>query len=122
MGVIDGFESKGMTPDFYALEPTQSPMLSTGKGGSHAVDGIALGFVPPFLEMERIKEVRTIDQEEGFQMCRRLAQEEGILAGGSTGLNVVAALALAKELGPGKRVVTIGCDNGIKYLGGHIFK
>ena len=72
--------------------------------------------------MERIKEVRTIDQEEGFQMCRRLAQEEGILAGGSTGLNVVAALALAKELGPGKRVVTIGCDNGIKYLGGHIFK
>ena len=122
MGVIDGFESKGMTPDFYALEPTQSPMLNTGKGGSHTVDGIALGFVPPFLDMERIKEVRTIDQEEGFQMCRRLAQEEGILAGGSTGLNVVAALALAKELGPGKRVVTIGCDNGIKYLGGHIFK
>ncbi len=54
-------------------------------------------------------------------MCRRLAKEEGILAGGSTGLNVVAALIIAKDLGPGKRVVTDGCDNGIKYLGGHIY-
>ena len=54
-------------------------------------------------------------------MCRRLAKEEGILAGGSTGLNVVAALAIAKELGPGKTVVTVGCDNGSKYLGGHIY-
>jgi len=54
-------------------------------------------------------------------MCRRLAKEEGILAGGSTGLNVVAALIIAKDLGPGKRVVTVGCDNGIKYLGGHIY-
>ena len=110
-----------MTPDFYALEPLQAPVLTTGKGGSHMVEGIALGFFPPSLELDQIKEARAIDQEKGFQMCRRLAKEEGILAGGSTGLNVVAALALAKELGPGKRVVTIGCDNGIKYLGGHIY-
>jgi|UniRef100_UPI004047F449 cysteine synthase len=121
MGAIDGFKSKGMTPDFYALEPLQAPVLTTGKGGSHMVEGIALGFFPPSLELDQIKEARAIDQEKGFQMCRRLAKEEGILAGGSTGLNVVAALALAKELGPGKRVVTIGCDNGIKYLGGHIY-
>jgi cysteine synthase len=121
MGTIDGFTSKGVNPYFYALEPTQSPMLTTGKGGGHKVEGIALGFVPPFLDMNLIKEVRAVDQEEGFDMCRRLAKEEGILAGGSTGLNVVAALAIAKELGSGKRVVTVGCDNGIKYLGGHIY-
>lgn len=121
MGTIDGLVASGMNPDIYALEPTQSPMLTTGKGGGHMVEGIALGFIPPFLDLGLIKEVRAIDQAAGFDMCRRLAKEEGILAGGSTGLNVVAALALAKELGPGKRVVTVGCDNGIKYLGGHIY-
>lgn len=85
------------------------------------VEGIALGFVPPFLDLSLIEEFRAIYQDAGFEMCRRLAKEEGILAGGSTGLNVVAALAIAKELGPDKRVVTVGCDNGIKYLGGHIY-
>jgi len=121
MGTIDGLLACGVTPDFYALEPVQSPMLTTGTGASHLVEGIALGFVPPLLEMNLIKEVRAIDQEAGFEMCRTLAKQEGILAGGSTGLNVVAALDLAKELGPGKRVVTVACDNGIKYLGGHIY-
>jgi cysteine synthase A len=96
-------------------------MLTTGTGGSHRVEGIALGFVPPFLDMNLIKEVRAIDQEAGFEMCRTLAKQEGLLAGGSTGLNVVAALDLAIQLGPGKRVVTVACDNGIKYLGGHIY-
>jgi len=71
--------------------------------------------------MSRIREVLAIDEEEGFEMCRLLAREEGILAGGSTGLNVVAALKIAERLGPDKKVVTIGCDNGAKYLGGHIF-
>lgn len=121
MGAIDGFAASGMNPDVYALEPTQSPMLTTGKGGGHMVEGIALGFVPPFLDLSLVEGVRAINQDAGFEMCRRLAKEEGILAGGSTGLNVVAALAIAKELGPGKRVVTVGCDNSIKYLGGHIY-
>jgi len=121
MGTVDGLAQSGITPDIYALEPLQSPLLTTGKGGGHLVEGIALGFTPPFLDMSVIKESRAIDQEAGFEMCRRLSKEEGILAGGSTGLNVVAALTLAKELGVGKRIVTLGCDNGIKYLGGHIF-
>ena len=85
------------------------------------VESIALGFVPPSLHLSLIEEVRAINQDVGFEMWRRLAKEEGILAGGSTGLNVVAALAIAIELGPGKRVVTVGCDYGIKYLGGHIY-
>ena len=54
-------------------------------------------------------------------MCKRLASEEGIFGGGSTGLNVVAAIKIARELGPGKRIVTLGCDNGVKYLDGHIY-
>ena len=97
MGAIDGFAASGMKPAVYALEPTQSPMLTTGKGGGHMVEGIALGFVPPFLDLSLIEGVRAINQDVGFEMCRRLAKEEGILAGGATGLNVVAALAIAKE-------------------------
>ena len=54
-------------------------------------------------------------------MCKRLASEEGIFCGGSTGLNVVAAINIARELGPGKRIVTLGCDNGVKYLSSHIY-
>lgn len=121
MGTVDGLAQRGIKPDIYALEPLQSPLLTTGKGGGHLVEGIALGFIPPFLDMNVIKEARAIDQEAGFEMCRRLSKEEGVLAGGSTGLNVVAALGLAQELGAGKRIVTLGCDNGIKYLGGHIY-
>jgi cysteine synthase A len=55
-------------------------------------------------------------------MCRRLASEAGIFGGGSTGLNVVAAIELARELGPGKRIVTLGCDNGTKYMGGPLYR
>ena len=57
----------------------------------------------------------------GFEICRRLAKEEGIFCGASTGLNVVGAIELAKEMNPGNRVVTLACDSGLKYLGGHIY-
>jgi cysteine synthase A len=64
---------------------------------------------------------RAIDQDAGFAMCRRLAAEAGVFGGGSTGLNVAAAVDLARELGSGKRIVTFACDTGTKYLGGHIY-
>ena len=81
MGAIDGFAASGMKPAVYALEPTQSPMLTTGKGGEHMVEGIALGFVPLFLDLSLIEGVRAINQDAGFEMCRWLAKKEGILAG-----------------------------------------
>ena len=122
MGAADGLRAAGANPAVIALEPLQSPLLTTGKGGPHRVEGIGVGFVPPFLDRSQIKEIRAIDQERAFEMCRRLASEAGIFGGGSTGLNVVAAIELAQELGPGKRIVTLGCDNGAKYLGGHIYR
>lgn len=122
MGAADGLKAAGANPAVIALEPLQSPLLTTGKGGPHRVEGIGVGFVPPFLDWSQIKDVRAIDQERAFETCRRLASEAGIFGGGSTGLNVVAAIELARELGPGKRVVTLGCDNGAKYLGGHIYR
>ena len=99
----------------------QSPFLTTGKGGPHRVEGIGVGFEPPFLDRSKLKEIRAIDQEQAFKMCQLLAKEEGIFGGASTGLNVVAAIKLAKEIGPGKRIVTLNCDNGVKYLGSHIY-
>jgi cysteine synthase A len=121
MGTADGLASAGFEPMIFALEPLQSPILTTGTGGPHRVEGIGVGFEPPFLERSRLSEIRAIDQERAFSMCRRLASDAGILCGASTGLNVVAAIELAKELGPGKRIVTFGCDNGAKYLAGHIY-
>lgn len=122
MGTLDGLNGQSIKPKVVALEPSQSPLLTTGKSGAHKVEGIAVFPDPPFLDRSVLDEVRTVDQNKGFDMCRRLAKEEGIFGGGSTGLNVCAAIELAIELGSGHRVVTLGCDNGIKYLGGHIYR
>lgn len=122
MGALDGIRKSGGAPEVVALEPKQSPLLTTGQSGAHNVEGIAVFPNPPFLDRSQVREVRTVDQERAFEMCRKLAREEGIFGGGSTGLNVSGAIELAKELGPGKRVVTFGCDNGAKYLGGPIYR
>ncbi len=121
MGTVDGLEAAGVHAEVIALEPAQSPLLTTGRGGPHRVEGIGVGFAPPFLDRSRLAGIRAVDQEEAFAMCRRLAREEGIFGGASTGLNVVAALRLAAELGPGRRVVTLNCDSGLKYLGGDLY-
>ena len=121
MGTLDGLRRAGVECDVVALEPTESQLLTTGISGAHRVEGIAVFPDPPFLERSTLKEVRTVDQDRAFEMCRRLAREEGIFSGGSTGLNVAAAVELAIERGEGHRVVTIACDNGMKYLGGYIY-
>lgn len=121
MGTIDGLDDAGVRPDVIALEPAQSPLLTTGVGGPHRVEGIGVGFEPPFLDRDRCREIRTIDERDAMSTARRLAAEEGLLCGTSTGLNVRAALDLALELGPGRTVVTLGCDSGTKYLAGDLF-
>ncbi|PWY63136.1 tryptophan synthase beta subunit-like PLP-dependent enzyme [Aspergillus eucalypticola CBS 122712] len=98
------------------LEPAASPVTTEGRTGSHGVEGIGIGFVPPHLDSKLYDEARGISEAEGRAMCRRLARGEGLVVGTSTGLNVVAAIALAKELGPGKTVVTVAVDTGLKYM------
>jgi cysteine synthase A len=106
-----------------ALEPTTSAVLSGAAPGRHGVEGIAPGFVPPQFDRSLVTETRAIDEAEARQMAWTLARQEGIFAGTSTGLNVVAALQLARELGagPGHNVVTVAVDSGLKYLAGDLY-
>jgi cysteine synthase A len=120
-GVSRALRARGVHARIVALEPASSPVLTTGKGGPHRVEGIAAGFRPPHLKDGDFDEVRTIDEQETRAMARRLAKEEGIFAGTSSALNVVAALQLARELGPGKTVATVAVDTGLKYLAGDLY-
>jgi cysteine synthase len=122
MGVSRALKAHGCRAKIVALEPTSSPVLTTGKGGSHRVEGIAAGFRPPHLKDGDYDEARTVDEQEARAMARRLAKEEGIFAGTSSGLNVVAALQLAREFGPGKTVATVAVDSGFKYLAGDLYQ
>lgn len=122
VGVSQALKAAGQSTRIVALEPSTSPFLTTGKGGAHRVEGTAAGFWPPHLAKGTYDEVRVIDENAGRAMAKRAAKEEGLFAGTSTGMNLVAALDLARELGPGKVVATVACDTGLKYLAGDLFK
>lgn len=99
-----------------AIEPKTSAVLSGGKPGPHMIQGIGAGFVPDVLNRELIDEIVTVDDQEAYQMAKRLSREEGIFAGLSCGAACVGALKLAKQLGPGKTVVVVFPDSGERYL------
>jgi len=120
-GVSKALKAAGSSARIVALEPASAPMLTAGHGGAHRVEGIAPGFVPPHLKPGVYDEARAIDENEARVMARRLAKEEGIFAGTSSALNVVAAVQLARELGPGKVVATVAVDTGLKYLAGDLY-
>jgi cysteine synthase A len=102
-----------------AVEPSESAVLSGGLTGAHKIDGIGAGFVVPLWQAEIADDIEQVSTEEAEAMASRLAREEGLFAGTSTGGNVIAALRLAKKLGPDATVVTVMCDTGMKYLSKH---
>ena len=104
-----------------ALEPSTSAVLSGAAPGRHGVEGVAPGFVPPQFDRSLASETRAIDEAEARRMAWTLAQQEGLFAGTSTGLNIVAALQLAHEIGAGHTVVTVAVDSGLKYLAGDLY-
>jgi cysteine synthase len=122
VGVSRALRAAGSPARIVALEPASSAVISTGRPGSHHVEGTGVGFVPPLLTPAEYDEARGIDEDAARAMARRLAREEGIFAGTSTGLNVVGALALARELGAGKTVATVAVDTGLKYLAGDLYQ
>lgn len=126
IGVSRAFRQANRTTRIVALEPASSAILSTGVAGAHRVEGIGIGMIPPLLDKDAYKdaydEARGIDEAEARQMARRLAREEGLFVGTSSGLNVVGALQLARELGPGHTVATVAVDTGLKYLAGDLYE
>ena len=99
-----------------AVEPAKSPVLAGGKAGIHGIQGIGASFVPGVLDRGVYDELIAVKDEDAFAMTGRLTREEGLLVGISSGSNVWAAMQVAKRLGPGKRVVTMLCDTGERYL------
>jgi cysteine synthase A len=104
-----------------AVEPADSPVLSGGRPGPHKIQGIGAGFVPDVLDTSVYHEVITVTNEQAIYTARRLAREEGLFVGISSGANVFAALEIAQRLGPANNVVTVFCDTGERYLSTGIF-
>ncbi|MGH3012573.1 MAG: PLP-dependent cysteine synthase family protein [Gaiellaceae bacterium] len=103
-----------------AVEPAESAVLSGRAPGTHRIEGGGIGHRPPLLGVEDVDEVIAVPQAEAFAMAATAARTEGIFSGPSTGANIVAALQLARRLGPGRRVVTVQVDSGLKYLAGNV--
>jgi cysteine synthase A len=104
-----------------AVEPSESAVLSGKPSGAHQIEGIGIGFRPPLWEPEQVNEIMGMSTAEAQAMARRLAREEGILAG-TSGTNVVAALRLARQLGPGATVATFIVDSGVRYPSSDLYR
>ena len=104
------------------VEPAESAVLSGGKPGPHKIEGVGIGYMPPLFDRNLVDEVIAVKTEEAKEMARRLAREEALFAGTSSGANVVAALQVAKKLGPRAKVVTLMADSGLKYLNTDVYK
>jgi len=120
-GAARGLRKKGQV-HVVAVEPAESAVLEGRPGGSHGIDGIGIGFVPPLWERHEVDEITAVSTADAKAMARRLAAEEGIFAGTSSGANVVAAVELARRLGKGATVATIMVDSGLRYVSTDVFR
>jgi cysteine synthase A len=105
-----------------AVEPGESPVLRGGVPGPHKIEGVGIGYTPPLWDPSLIDEVIAIPTDEAKAMTRRLAREEALFAGTSSGANVAAALQVAAQLGPDATVVTLMADSGLKYLNTDVYR
>ena len=104
------------------VEPAESSVLLGGQPGPHRIEGVGVGFRPPLFEASLVDEILAVKTDDAKEMARRLAREEALFAGTSSGANVVAALRVAERLGPGKKVVTLMADSGLKYLSTDVYR
>lgn len=118
-GTAEGLRHHDPRIRIVAVEPAESPVLSGGTTGAHKIDGVGAGFVVPLWRREIVDQIELVSTEEAVTMAMRLAREEGLFAGTSTGANVIAALRVAEQLGAGATVVSVMCDTGMKYLKGY---
>ena len=105
-----------------AVEPAESSVLLGGQPGPHKIEGVGVGYVPPLWDPAVVDEIVPIRTEDAKEMTRRLAREEALFAGTSSGANVIAAMQVAERLGPGAKVVTLMADSGLKYLNTDVYR
>jgi cysteine synthase len=121
-GVAKVLRERNARLQVVAAEPAESSVLSGKTRGAHRIEGIGIGFVPPHWKPDEVNEIQSATTEEAMAMCRRLAREEGIFAGTSSGLNVIVALRVAQRLGPDAMVGTIMIDSGLRYLSTDVYR
>jgi cysteine synthase A len=105
-----------------AVEPAESSVLLGGQAGPHKIEGVGVGFTPPLWDPALVDDVLAVRTADAKEMARRLAREEGLFAGTSSGANVVAAIQVAERLGPEASVVTLMADSGLKYLNTDVYR
>jgi cysteine synthase len=121
-GTAEGLKRRSSAIRIVAVEPAESPVLSGGQPGGNFIEGIGMGYVVPLWRPDIVNEIETVAAANAMAMARRLAREEGLFAGASSGANVVAALRLAERLGPKATIVTLMIDTGIKYLSTEVYR
>ena len=104
-----------------AVEPAESSVLLGGQAGPHKIEGVGIGYTPPLWEPALVDEVLAVGTDQAKAMARRIAREEALFAGTSSGANVVAAIRVAERLGPGAKVVTVMADSGLKYVSTDVY-
>lgn len=105
-----------------AVEPGESSVLLGGQPGPHKIEGVGIGYTPPLWDPSLIDDIEAVTTDDAKEMTRRLAREEGLFAGTSSGANVVAAIRVAERLGPGAKVVTLMVDSGLKYMNTDVYR
>ena len=121
-GVATALKRRKPSVEIVVVEPAESSVLLGGRPGPHKIEGVGIGYTPPLWEPSLVDEIEAVKTDEAKEMTRRLAREEALFAGTSSGANVVAAIRVGMRLGPGATVVTLMCDSGLKYLSADVYK
>jgi len=121
-GTATALKSHNPNCRIVAVEPAESAVLSGGQPGAHGIEGVGIGFLPPLWDPTVVDRIVPISTDDAKAMARRLARDEGLFAGTSTGANVAAAIHIARELGPNSTVLTLAIDSGLKYLSTDLYR